>query len=241
MDQDPSVLGKIMLHLHAGSTFDGHTPHVHLSHLGLGLAVLNALSELVVVTIDRAGGTFEQTFRRGIPTTALTRVGDSHRTGTTVRFRPDRAVFEAVADVAFLRDTVVDVAYLNPRLRVVLQGENLSQPGGLLAQARDLAEGPVHDTLVVRGRHRDIDLDLAIVWTQGPPLVRLYANQLHLSGGGCPVDAIHRALADEGPCVVVGSLMLQEPHYVGRTRSCLRSPEAAEAVETLLREALAVR
>ncbi len=245
VDADPLVVQRVLLQLHAGSTFpvhdDRHPPHVHAGLHGVGLAAVNAVSELLVLTVDRASGSWEQIFRYGLPITELQRLGDSTRRGTTIRLRPDRTIFEGDLPVEAITPRLIELAHLNPGLQITLQGRNLSRPGGLHALARSLAEGPITDTLWVQGRHADVDVRLAVVWAPGPARVEMFANQLHLSKGGTPVEAAEAVLADRGPCVVVGNVMLQAPHFLGRTREALGSPEAGEAVRVLLSEALAAR
>ena len=233
------VAERVFCQLHASSKWnpDISTPHVHLGLHGVGIAVVNALSELFMVTVDRGGWTWEQAYRRGHPITPMVRVSPSAHRGTTLRFRPDREVFNALLQPAGSRALVGQLAFLNPRLYVELQGENLSQPGGLVALARQTARDPVTRVVHAQGVHLDVDVEVALAFTTSTSEMRFFVNQ-HAIEGGSPFDGAIHALADVGPCVVVGHVLLQEPAFSGRTRTTLRVPEAKKAVAKVITDAL---
>ncbi|MEO0601501.1 MAG: ATP-binding protein [Myxococcota bacterium] len=236
----PDILERIVGTLHAsGST---GRRHVHLGLHGLGLSVVNALSDTLLITVDRAGFTWEQLFRRGHTVTPRIRLAPSARTGTTLRFRPDREIFDEALALGELMPILRRVAMLNPRLAVFAGGHELSMPGGLLAGAKALATSRVVDHLGIDERHDDVEVRLAVLWTDGPDELRaeLHANQLLLESGTVH-DAVREAFEGQSGVVVVGDVGLFEPHFAGRTKAELASSEAGAAVREVLGRALAER
>src|SRR5918996_888566 len=109
----------VMTKLHAGGKFDQQAYAVSGGLHGVGISVVNALSERAEVEVCREGGRHRIAFERGKVATPLERVGKSRQTGTTVRFWPDSEIFEtttfdAEAIVTRLRETCL----LNPGLRI---------------------------------------------------------------------------------------------------------------------------
>ena len=237
LETSPRMLEAVFVELHAGSTFDGHTPHVHTGRLGTGLAPANAVSELLVVTVNRPSGRYEAIFRRGVLQAPLQRVGDCTQSGTTIRMRPDMEIFEEAPDLNEIEAHLTRVAHLNPGLRIEFCGRNLSQPGGLLTLAREHAVGPIADTLRVTGRAKEIDVDIAIVRDNRTSLTLAYSNH-HEIESGVVHETIEQLLSYGPPAIVVATLMIQAPHYAGRTKDRLEMPEAGEAIREVLLPAL---
>ena len=238
LESSPSALHRIFVQLHGGSTLDGHTPHVHSGLWGIGLAAANAVAELLVVTVSRPTGRYEAIFRAGQIVAPLTRVGDCIQSGTTIHVRPDMAIFTELPDLVAVEAHLDLVAHLNPRLRVEFCGRNISQPGGLLSLARSEAQGQIVDMLTVTARAEEIDVDIAIVWDGQTSFSRTFANQLELSEGGVVNDTIEEVMSYGSPAIVVVALMIQEPHYSGRTKQRLEMPKAGEATRSVLLPAL---
>lgn len=91
---DKSALEVILTTLHSGGKFSNKAYQTSGGLHGVGISVVNALSEELVVTVMRDGGRFQQTFARGLPTSQLQRVGDEPRKhGTIARFKPDEEIF----------------------------------------------------------------------------------------------------------------------------------------------------
>ncbi|MBX2796558.1 MAG: hypothetical protein KTR31_02780 [Myxococcales bacterium] len=243
VDQHPEVMERIFCTLHAGSTFDDHTPHVHLGMHGVGLAAVNALCALTTVVVDRNDARYLQTFQRGRALCEPTHLGRSHRRGTSVRFLPDPAIFGEVGWLDGLDGIARQVAVLNPNLEVVLDGQVHREPLGLEGLVRRRCAGGGFERIVTaRGRAHEVDVDVAVaLGTQsGHGDHVAFGNQLELPDGGVHLDAALELLEPLGkPVLVAVAVMLQAPHFAGRTRGRIENAEAADAVRDVLGPALA--
>ena len=109
--------------LHAGGKFGGDSGYKVSGGLhGVGSSVVNALSKWVEVTIQRDGGIFEMAFERGKTVKSLTRIGDSDKTGTKVRFLADDTIFETLEyEYQVLENRFREMAFLTKGLRIVIE------------------------------------------------------------------------------------------------------------------------
>ena len=135
--------------LHAGGKFGGGSYHVSGGLHGVGISVVNALSERVDLEIWREGKTWQQSYERGVPVAPFEEVGDSDRRGTKITFKPDPQIFE---DLVYSYDTLAhrlrELAFLNKGINIssahwdtddadrgvntfTLQGKDLDQLSGL--------------------------------------------------------------------------------------------------------------
>jgi DNA gyrase subunit B len=116
-----SAVEVVLTMLHAGGKFGGGGYKVAGGLHGVGLSVVNALSEKLQVEVRRDGGKYVQDFERGKSVSKLERVEDSRKTGTTIRFKPDARIFE---ELEFKYETIAqrlrEVAYLNAGLEIGL-------------------------------------------------------------------------------------------------------------------------
>ncbi len=95
---------------------------------GVGSSVVNALSEWVEVTIQRDGGIYEMSFERGKTVKPLTRVGDSDKTGTKVRFLADSEIFETTNyEYEVLEKRLREMAFLTKGLRITIEDQRIIQ------------------------------------------------------------------------------------------------------------------
>lgn len=251
-----SALELIFTRLHAGPTRDGHHPHVHVGanlH-GVGLAAVNALCQELRVDVWRGGQHHWLAFARGEVVVPLSSAAtDAGRCGTQVRFVPDPDIF---ASTIFSQQKVMarlrQLAYLNPGLRVLANGHELTAARGLVDFVEDMAEGAERLTPIVqvRGRYADVDVDLALCWHRHDiARVESFVSQHHTREGGTHVDGfwqgLHHAaekLADRplNPAKVREQLApgllavvhagLYDPRFGGPTRDRLSSDEARQSV-----------
>src|SRR5262245_44125113 len=114
----------VMTKLHAGGKFDNTAYKVSGGLHGVGVSVVNALSEWVNLEIWRGGKVFVQSYRRGTPTGPLEMTGHTDRRGTKVSFKPDGSIFE-VTDFSFdvLSQRLRELAFLNKGLLITIEDE----------------------------------------------------------------------------------------------------------------------
>ncbi len=191
--------------LHAGGKFGGGGYKVSGGLHGVGVSVVNALSEWLVVWSRREGGEFEQRFERGKAVSELTKVRETDEVGTTVRFKPDPGVFEDVNfDYETIRQRLRELAFLNQGLRLALRDERTAQEdafkydGGLaefvgyLNKNKDvLHERPV----VLRGGKEGTEVEVALQYNDSyAEAIYSFANTIRTHEGGVHESGFKMAL-----------------------------------------------
>ncbi|MCL6581874.1 MAG: type IIA DNA topoisomerase subunit B, partial [Firmicutes bacterium] len=194
-----------MTMLHAGSKFDGHVYKVSGGLHGVGLSVVNALSEWMRVTVDIEGGRWEQRYSRGRVTSDLVRLGDSPRTGTTVTFKPDPQIFE---ETEFSYETVAqrlrELGFLNKGLRITLRDEATGREsffcyeGGIVSfvEALNRNKDVLHPRPIYIAADRDgQSVEAALQYTDGYVETLLsFANTIRTAEGGTHEAGLKMAL-----------------------------------------------
>ncbi len=116
-----NALEVIMTTLHKGAKFNNDVYKVSGGLHGVGLTVVNALSEYTEVTVKRSGKTYRQSFSRGVPSSQLIELGSTTERGTTIRFKPDKEIFSILTfDSALLKERLRNMTFLNPGVRIAL-------------------------------------------------------------------------------------------------------------------------
>ena len=117
----------VMTKLHAGGKFGGEGYKVSGGLHGVGVSVVNALSEWLNVEISRDGHRFTQTYERGVPQSDLKQLGPTDESGTTIHFKPDTQIFDDLNfNFTVLSQRLREVAFLNRSLRITLTDERPS-------------------------------------------------------------------------------------------------------------------
>ena len=124
------ALEVILTSLHSGAKFDNNVYKVSGGLHGVGLTVVNSLSEYTEVTVRKNGNTYRQRFSRGTVLTPLEQTGPSGElSGTAIKFKPDKEIFSAKSfDTIELTERIKDLSYLNPGLRIKLIDEREKPP-----------------------------------------------------------------------------------------------------------------
>jgi DNA gyrase subunit B len=199
------ALEVVMTMLHAGGKFGGSGYKVSGGLHGVGVSVVNALSEWLRAEVRRDGKLWVQEYTRGTPTAPVRAVGPAVGTGTTVSFLADRAVFETLDyqyDVLLQRFR--EMAYLTKGLRITFVDERHDREhtfyfeGGIVSFVRHLnkTRQPVHPTPVyiekqVNGTHVEIALQYNDGFTES---VFSFANNINTVDGGTHLTGFRTAL-----------------------------------------------
>ena len=116
-----STVETVLTILHAGGKFDNQAYKVSGGLHGVGVSVVNALSEWLIATVKRNGKIYEQRFERGIPASDLVIIGDSKTTGTSIHFKPDYEIFEILEySYETLENRFREMAFLNKGIKIII-------------------------------------------------------------------------------------------------------------------------
>jgi DNA gyrase subunit B len=199
------ALEIVMTILHAGSKFDRNTYKVSGGLHGVGVHVVNALSEWMEVRVRRGGQEHFQRYERGAPVAPVKVVGQADGTGTEIRFKPDPTVFETVV---FEKETVQrrlkELSFLNPQVTIHFTDERdgtketLHHAGGITEFVQDLNTGlnPLFPSPVYLHAKRDTtDIEVALQYNDGyNESLLAFVNNIHTADGGTHVVGLRSAL-----------------------------------------------
>jgi DNA gyrase subunit B len=193
--------------LHAGGKFgDGGGYKVSGGLHGVGVSVVNALSERLHLRIERDGAVHEQDYERGVPQGPLTATGDAEATGTTISYLPDREIFDELDyDYDTLASRMRETAFLTRGLRIQLsdergegQGEEFHADGGIVDFVAHLnaAKDPLHRKAVYfESDGEEGQLEIAMQWNTGyQESVFTFANNINTHQGGSHLSGFRSAL-----------------------------------------------
>ena len=194
--------------LHAGGKFGGDSGYKVSGGLhGVGASVVNALSEWTEVTIQRDGGIFEMKFERGKTTEKLTRIGDSKKTGTKVRFLADDTIFETLDyDYDTLEERFREMAFLNKGLRITIEDnrdeENPKKAefhfeGGLnsFVEFLNKSKEKIHDKPIYIEKDGEVPVEIAIQYTTAySENIYSFVNNINTIEGGTHLEGFKRGV-----------------------------------------------
>lgn len=202
-----SAVQVVLTKLNAGGKFGGGGYKISGGLHGVGLSVVNALSEWLEVDVFQNGNHYKQIYNRGVPQRELQIVGTSDRTGTTVTFMPDADIFESVIfNYNTVKVRLRELAYLNKGLRISIEDKRPEQEnkeefyyeGGIRHFVEDLnknKETIFPDPVYFEKAYGDITIELSLTYNDGvDETIFTFANNINTQEGGAHLDGFKSAL-----------------------------------------------
>src|SRR5690349_5718529 len=205
-DQGLPALTVVLTKLHAGGKFGGEGYKVSGGLHGVGVSVVNALSEWLIADVERDGKVYRQEFARGVPAGDMKPAGISNETGTTISFLPDAEIFEELEFSAeTLRQRFRETAFLTRGLRIVFTDERAGgdrvefhYEGGIkdFVGYVNEAKDPVHRHVAYfEGESEAGQVEVAMQWnTSYQESVFSFANNINTIEGGTHMQGFRSAL-----------------------------------------------
>ena len=191
-----STLEVVMTVLHAGGKFGGEGYKVSGGLHGVGVSVVNALSEWTMVRVQRDGKIHQQEYRRGVPLYDVKVVGESDQTGTTTRFKPDPEIFTETTEFDYdtLQSRIRELAFLNRGIEITLTDErtdtfnSFRYEGGINSFVEFLNKNKevLHEKpIYMEGTRDGIHVEVSLQYNDGySENIYSYANNIHTHEGG---------------------------------------------------------
>jgi DNA gyrase subunit B len=195
----------VMTKLHAGGKFDNQTYKVAGGLHGVGVSVVNALSEFLAVDIWRDGHVYHQEYGRGQPATELIDTGTTKRRGTRVQFKPDATIFETTEfSFEILAKRMRELSFLNRGVRITIKDERDAQEkdfiakGGIVEFVEYLNRhrNPIHSKpIFLEGSKDDIIVEIAFQYNDSyNEQILSFANNIGTTEGGTHLSGFKAAL-----------------------------------------------
>ena len=194
----------VMTKLHAGGKFENLAYKVSGGLHGVGISVVNALSEWLRLEIQRNGKVYEQKYARGIPQQSVAEVGVTDGRGTTVWFKPDPTIFETT-DISFdtLSQRLRELAFLNAGLTITITDERTSKShsfqfdGGIVSfvEYMNKSKETLHPPIFFKAEKDGVALEIAMQWNDGyDERIYTFANNINTHEGGSHLVGFKSAL-----------------------------------------------
>ena len=196
----------VLSKLHAGGKFGGGGYKVSGGLHGVGISVVNALSEWTIVDVYQYGKIQEISFERGNKTSDLKEIGTTDRTGTTVRFKPDSQIFETtIFEFDVLKTRLQELAFLNKGLRITLsdkrgdgRSESFHYEGGLMQfieYLNEAKEAITPSVISIDNTRDDVVVDVALQYNDSySETILSFVNNINTIDGGTHLSGFRTAL-----------------------------------------------
>src|SRR5690349_21619343 len=200
-----SAAEVVLTVLHAGGKFDNDSYKVSGGLHGVGVSVVNALSETLDLEIWRNGQVYQQSYEHGRPTSGLEITGTTKRRGTKVTFKPDPAIFETtVFSFDTLAQRLRELAFLNGGIIITLDDERdgkshkFHYDGGIVSFVQHLNTNKAavnEKPIYMRGEKDGIEAEIAMQWNDGySETLYSFANNINTHEGGTHLSGFRSAL-----------------------------------------------
>lgn len=247
---EASPVERFLTFNHNTPTADGHAPHIHILGGGLGLAILNAASEKLVVTSSNGESTWSQTFGKGkIRSPPIISKDTPNTSGTTISIKLDKDIFGShEPNLLELRKVIFELAHLYPGLHINFNQERFFSSNGLtdygfLLWKRDCTpNNAAHRMFGHRGIVGEIEYQVAAMGhEENCPVIYSWVNGMSTVENGTHVQGFMNALGNNGwnPQIALVHVVMHNPRYAGPCRDALRSKQVQELLESELTNPIA--
>src|SRR5213595_2358071 len=200
-----SAAQVVMTKLHAGGKFDKAAYKVSGGLHGVGVSVVNALSETLEMEVRRGGKVYFQRYHRGDPEAPIQETGVTDQRGTKITFKPDPLIFETTSfSFDILSQRLRELAFLNRGIHITIDDERDQKShqflyeGGIVSFVQHLnkAKTPIHpDVVYLEGGRDGIEMEIALQWNEGyAENVYAFANNINTIEGGTHLVGFKSAL-----------------------------------------------
>lgn len=206
-EEGKSAAEVIMTQLHAGGKFDKNSYKVSGGLHGVGVSVVNALSEWLELTIHKNGKEYFLRFEDGVAVSALKEVGESSKKGTYVRFKPSLETFKNVTTFTFstVESKIRELSFLNSGIRFLLkdsrEGEvkvkEFLHEGGLVEYIKHINKSKtgIHDIIFFADEKNDIGVEIGMQWTDSYHLNEVcFTNNIRQRDGGTHLSGFRHGI-----------------------------------------------
>ena len=211
----------VLTELHAGGKFESKAYKISGGLHGVGVSVVNALSEWLEVEIKQNGLVYQQRFERGVPTGSLTVVGKTKGRGTKITFKPDPEIFETVEfSYDVLAQRLRELAFLNKGLQITITDERAPKTqiflykGGIVSFVEHLNKNktPIHPKpIYISGEKEGISVEIALQYNDGyAENIFTFANNINTREGGTHLVGFKSALTRTANSYGTSSGILKE-------------------------------
>lgn len=206
-----SALEVVMTVLHAGGKFDKGSYKVSGGLHGVGVSCVNALSTQLIATVHRNGKIYQQEYSIGVPVSAVTPIGDTNKTGTVIKFKPDNTIFSTTTyQFKILSDRLRELAFLNAGILLTLtdlrekdadgnpRREEYKYDSGLneFVQYIDrMKEHLISDVIYIKMNNSEVPVEVAMTYnTSYQENIYSYVNNINTIEGGTHLAGFRRGL-----------------------------------------------
>ncbi|MBW2309482.1 MAG: DNA topoisomerase (ATP-hydrolyzing) subunit B [Deltaproteobacteria bacterium] len=199
------ALEVVMTKLHAGGKFDNKSYKVSGGLHGVGVSVVNALSEYLDVEVYLKNSVYHQRYERGVTVSPLETVGKTKRRGTSIHFRPDESIFESIEfSFDIICQRMRELAFLNTGLKITVSDDRTQRQkefyykGGIVSFVEYLNQNQdlVHaKPIFIQGERNGVSIDIAFQYSQSYiQKIFSFANNINTKEGGSHLSGFKAAL-----------------------------------------------